>query len=302
VLAAVLLCSGCSIRKMAVNRLGDALTGGGATFASEDDPDLVKDAAPFSLKLMESLLAESPRHVGLRVAAASGFTQYGYAFVQQEAEEIEGRDVVAAAALRKRAQRLYIRARNHGLRGLDARHRGLEAALRKDPKTTVQRLGKADVDLMYWTALAWAAAISMSKDNPDLVADVPIVEALIDRAATLEPDHGDGAIHTFLITFEMSRQGVKGDAAARSRQHFDRAVKVTRGENAAPFVALAEAVSIQKQDRAEFESLLERALAVNTDARPEWRLTNLVMQRRARWLLERVDDLILPPLPEEEKK
>jgi hypothetical protein len=67
------LCSGCSVKRMAVNKVGDALAGGGTTFASDDDPELVKAAVPFSLKLMESLLNESPRHEGLLLAASSGF-------------------------------------------------------------------------------------------------------------------------------------------------------------------------------------------------------------------------------------
>jgi len=39
--------------------------------------------------------------------------------------------------------------------------------------------------------------------------------------------------------------------------------------------------------------LLKKALAVDADARPEWRLTNLIMQRRARWLLSREDELFV---------
>src|ERR1051326_8261237 len=81
-----LLATGCSIRKMAVNKLGDALAGGGTTFASDDDPELVKAAVPFSLKLMESLLAETPNHKGLLFATASGFAQYAFAFVQRSEE------------------------------------------------------------------------------------------------------------------------------------------------------------------------------------------------------------------------
>ena len=54
-------------------------------------------------------------------------------------------------------------------------------------------------------------------------------------------------------------------------------------------MALAESVSVRNQDRAEFESLLKRALAVDPDAKMEWRLANLVMQRRAKWLLGRAD-------------
>ncbi|PYI84479.1 MAG: hypothetical protein DME26_13235 [Verrucomicrobia bacterium] len=35
---------------------------------------------------MESLLAESPTHKALLFATSSGFTQYAYAFIRQEAE------------------------------------------------------------------------------------------------------------------------------------------------------------------------------------------------------------------------
>ena len=56
-----------------------------------------------------------------------------------------------------------------------------------------------------------------------------------------------------------------------------------------PYLTLAETVSVRLQDRKEFESLLKRALEIDPDARPEWRLANLVGQRRARWLLARAD-------------
>jgi hypothetical protein len=72
--------SGCSVRKIAIKKLGDALAESGATFASDNDPELVRQALPFSLKLIESLLAESPDHRGLLFAASSYFTQYAYAF------------------------------------------------------------------------------------------------------------------------------------------------------------------------------------------------------------------------------
>src|SRR6266480_2229933 len=83
---------GCSIKKVAINRLGDALAGSGTTFAADDDPELIESAVPFSLKLIESLLAESPNHRGMLIAASSGFTQYAYAFIQQQADEAEDRD------------------------------------------------------------------------------------------------------------------------------------------------------------------------------------------------------------------
>src|SRR5262245_21423043 len=133
---------GCSVRGYAVNRIGDALAGGGDTFATDNDPELVRAAAPFSLKLVESLLAESPTHPGLLAAASSSFAQYSYAFVHQDADEVESRDVDAARALRERARGLYARARDYGVRALDARHPGFAAGLRRDPGQALSRLGR----------------------------------------------------------------------------------------------------------------------------------------------------------------
>ena len=143
-LVVFLMTPGCSIKRLAVNKVGDALAGGGTTFAVDDDPELVKSAVPFSLKLMESLLSESPKHKGLLVATSSGFTQYGYAFVQQDADELESKDFAAAEAMRARAKRLFLRARNYGLRGLEQAHAGFTNQLAARPREAVA-IGRAHV-------------------------------------------------------------------------------------------------------------------------------------------------------------
>lgn len=285
--------SGCSIRRYATNQFADILSRSGSALVSDEDPELVKAAAPFSLKLLESVLAETPRHGGLLSAAASGFTQYAFAFVQQEADELEARDLAAAEALRVRARRLYLRAQKYGLRGLEVKHPGFSKALPADPRTAVRAASKADVPLLYWTGAAWAAAISLSKDKPELIAQIPSMEALIDRALELDEGYDAGAIHSFLIAYEMSRPGAPGDPETRARLHFDRATVLSGGNSAGPLVTLAEAVSVQKQDVKEFELLLNRALAIDPDVNPDTRLLNLVMQRRARWLLSQKEELFL---------
>ncbi len=284
---------GCSVEQFAIDKLGDALSGGGDTFASDDDPELVRGALPFTLKLMESLLAQSPRHEGLLLATCSGFTQYGYAFVQQDADEIEPVSLERANALRARAVRLYIRARDYGLRGLDVRHAGFTQRLRSEPRKAVREATAADVPLLYWTAAAWGSAISLSKDKPGTVAEQPLMEALIDRAAELNPDYEHGAIDAFLIAYEPARQGAKGDPLVRSRKHFERAMQLSDGKLAGPLVSMAETVSVAKQNKAEFTALLNKALAIDPDADHPSRLLNLVMQRRARMLLARTSDLFL---------
>jgi predicted anti-sigma-YlaC factor YlaD len=289
------LACGCSIRKVAINKIGDALAHSGTTFASDNDPELVKEAIPFSLKLIESLLAESPRHRGLLLAASSGFTEYAYAFVKEAADETEPQNFALSSEMRARARGLFLRARDYGLRGLETRHQGFTAALNKDPQNAVKAAKAPDVPLLYWTAASWGLAITLSKNEPALIVDQPSVEALVDRALELNESFDQGAIHTFLISYEPVRQGAPGDPYERSRKHFNRAMELSAGFQAGPLISLAESVSVARQDRREFQSLLERALQVDVNARPEYRLANLVMQRRARWLLSRIDELFLNP-------
>ncbi len=285
--------SGCSINQIAVNKLGNAMAGSSSTYASDDDPELVRAATPFALKLMESLLEQSPRHQGLLLAAASGFTQYSFAFVHMDADELEDEDFDAALAGWNRAARLYVRARDYGLRGLEVEHEGFTERLRRDVDLALAMTDVEDVPLLYWTSASWIAAISLSIDDTDLVGQLPVAEALLDRAVQLEESWDSGALHTLLVTYEMIRQGGEGDPAHRSRSHFQRAIELSGGLLAQPYVSLAEAVAVAEQNRAEFSSLLEQALKVDADATPEWRVANLVSQRRARWLLERTDWLFL---------
>lgn len=301
-LATMMSITGCSVRKFAINKLGDSLANSGTTFASDNDPEFVGQAIPFSLKLIEGLLAESPTHRGLLFAAASGFTQYSYAYVQQSAEQVETEDVTKSRVLAERARNLYLRARDYGLRGLETKHRGFSVSLLESPRAAARTAKAGDVPLLYWTAVAWGAAIALAKDRPDLVAQQPQVEALIDRAYELNPDYEHGVIDQFLISYESARQGAKGHFAARCREHFDRAVALSNGQLASPYVAYAETVSVQMQNRAEFEMLLKQALAVDPDSRAEWRLSNLVMQRRARWLLSREGELFLDAVTAGESK
>ncbi len=290
---AIVFTHGCSLQRIAVDRLGDALAKQGKVYAADDDPDLVGEAAPFSLKLIESLLAESPRHPGLLLAATRGFAQYSYGWIQEKADETRKSDPEGSAYQLDRARRLYIRARNYGLRGLEVTHAGFERSVRGDRRQGLQQLTPGEVPLLYWTAASWGLAISLSKDEPEVVADLPIVEAMMDRALELDESFERGAVHSAMITLEMNRAAGATDRVARARRHFDRAVELSEGKLASPFVTFAEAVSVETQNRAEFEMLLGRALAIDADARPESRLENRIAQRRARWLLTQVDDLFL---------
>jgi predicted anti-sigma-YlaC factor YlaD len=81
------------------------------------------------------------------------------------------------------------------------------------------------------------------------------------------------------------------------RQHFDRAIELSKGKRAGTYVSFAENASLPAQNQAEFQSMLQKALAVDADADPPDRLANLVAQRRARWLLKHTEQLFLEAAP-----
>jgi predicted anti-sigma-YlaC factor YlaD len=80
--------------------------------------------------------------------------------------------------------------------------------------------------------------------------------------------------------------------------HFDRAVALSEGLDAAPYVALATGVTVVEEDRAGFRELLETAIAIDPDEDTSNRLLNLIAQKRARSLLDHIDDLFFEPLDE----
>jgi predicted anti-sigma-YlaC factor YlaD len=285
------LLGGCSVRGMALSAVANGLSGTGSAFASDDDPELIRAATPFALKTFEALLEERPNHPGLLLAAARGFTQYSYAFIETDALLLQDEDPTRSREGFIRARRMYLRARDYGLRGLEASRPGIAARLRSNPEAAGS-LGPEHVELMYWTAAAWGAAIALGMDDPALIADFPVVQSLVRRAADLDPDWDDGALHELLVSLESVPE-LMGGSEARARGHFARAVELAGGRKAGPYVSLASGLAVARQDRQEFESLLAKALAVDPDAEPSQRLGNLIAQKRARHLLARADRLFL---------
>jgi predicted anti-sigma-YlaC factor YlaD len=283
----------CSIRRWAAGKLGDALASGGTTYASDDDPELVGDALPFALKTIEGLLETTPRHKGLLLAAASGFAQYAYVYLQTEADYVEDSDLAKATHLRDRAMGLYRRAFEYGMRGLEVDHPGLRQALGNDARVALAGMKKEDVPMLYWTSAAWSLEISLDKTDATLAVNLPLAESLMHRALELDPGYGDGVIHDYYISYEGGRAGAAGGSIDRAREELSKSLELAKGRRAAPYLAFAESVSVGRQDRKEFTDLLDAALAVKPDAAPEYRLANVVAQRRARWLLSRIDALFV---------
>lgn len=285
-LAAVISLSGCSL---ATKMVANSLSSGGSSLNSDSDPELVRDAAPFGLKTYESMLESLPRHVPLLLATCRGFTSYAYGFLATDADMIRHTDRAAAKVIDQRTLSMYLRAHGYCARALEEKFKGVTEKLLKDPANALTRAKKEDVELLFWSAASWGLAMSM---NPDTLAiDFPAVRALAERALALDETWWNGAIHELMIVLDS--QELLGGSQENARKHFDRAVALQKGLSPGPYLSLAMGVSVARQDRAEFEKLMNMAVAVDPDANPAERLTTILLQRRAKALLAQVDHLFL---------
>ena len=273
------------IKGMAINSVATTLsTGSGDTFTRDDDPELIRDASAFALKLYESLLESVPKNQELLIATCSAFTQYGYGFVQTDALELGDAHHDEVVALNERALKLYVRAKNYCMRAMELRYPGIGKALMMDAEGALKKTKAKDVEMLYWTAASWGAAISLGVDKPELVIDLPTVRALAERALALDEKWSNGAIHEMLITLDLLPEAI-GGSPARAREHFAKATAVQQSKSPGPFVAMAAGA----QNREEFTKLLDQALAINPDDDPNHRLVTLITQRRARALKTQID-------------
>ncbi|MAG13988.1 MAG: hypothetical protein CMN78_05275 [Spirochaetales bacterium] len=286
--------SSCSLKQLAINTVIDSLSGEGASvFTGDDDPQLIADALPFSLKLYEALLAQSPNHTGLLMTTGSGFVMYANAFVQAPSDRLADDEYDLRLQMRARAKKLYLRGRNYLLDAIEVEHAGFKnSALSGGIDEYLSAMDADDVPLLYWCAAGWIAAVSIDSFDVELGLTRATAARIMETAYELDDSWGDGTIHEFYISYYGSLPAMLGGSEEKARYHFDRAVELSGGRKPGPFVALATALSIKNQDVDEFRSLLETALEIENDD-PDSRLLTIISQDKARWLLDNIEDYFL---------
>ncbi len=288
-LSALLLCgvvvlslSACSLRQHLIRQAADEMS---QQSVDEEDIGLAREASAFYLKLSESLLRAVPGHVALAQSVTSGLTQYAYAFLSNEADRLESHQLQQAQVLRVRAARMFERAQKQGWAALSLRHPEMPSQLLSINAGAALRLQPDEVGLAYWTAAAWGGQISLSKDAPDVVADLPLVVNLATWAWQTNPAYGDGALASLMGTLELSRPG---GSRSRALAYWDQAIEISGGQSPGPYVAKAEGWAVDQQDRAAFEAWLKKAIQVSQGKRD---LSSQIMRERAQWLLSIADDI-----------
>lgn len=320
ILAGIALVTGCSINQIAINAVANVLSGdgGGSTFTTDDDPELVGASLPFALKMYETILDQTPDHEGLLLATGSGFISYANAFVATPASMLSFEQWEKQQADQIRAKKLYLRGRDYLIHALDVRYPGFSDALESTEPDAAEQLqvfldemDSDDVPYLYWTGAGWVAAFSLDAFDLALAFTVTKAHALVLRALELDEAYSDGTIHDFLVQYYASLPPSMGGDKEKAEFHHQRALELADGRLAGPYVSYAESVVLPRQASVEmgddleayaaeiqavadeFVSLMEQALAVDPDAYPNARLVNILTQRKARWYLEHLEEFFL---------
>ncbi|MDR1099236.1 MAG: TRAP transporter TatT component family protein [Treponema sp.] len=286
---ALFLFSACSINKLAINAVSDALTaeGSGEVFTGDSDPRLVGDAIPFAIKMYEALLSSNPNHQGLILTTGSLFVMYANAFVQGPAELLPRIQYAERQAAMERAKKLYLRGAEILYGGLEKKYPGFREGSRGENFPQIlAKLKKADVPALYWSAAGYLSAFSLNPFDMTLGVKIPELMVLVDRAYALDPDFNNGALDDLLVLAHASLPESMGGDKSRVETHFRRSLEKSLGRLAGPYVSYASAVLIPAQDYEAFKTCLETALALDPDADPANRLVNILAQRKARYLLD----------------
>jgi hypothetical protein len=286
--------SGCGlIKPVLLKGVASTLSGSGGAVTSHNDPEMVEGALDFAIITNESLLAQIPKYEPLLTTTCSMYVQYAAGFLQPRAESLQFDDFEKSRAINDHAFKRAKRGKDYCWRALEVKFKGITARLNENPGLALRRAKREHVELLYWSAASLGTAISIAGiENPDLLIQWPVVRALVERAIELDETWGRGALHEVMITVESQGEAMGGNEG-RARKHFARAVQIQQGLAPGPFVSLAMSIARPKQDRAEFEKLLKQALAIEPDKDPANRLVTILGLRRAQWLLDHIDDLIM---------
>ncbi len=295
VLVLSLLFSGC-IKKIALKKVAGALTAdGGTVFSGDDDPQLVADALPFALKTYESLLQSLPDDPKLLFATGKAFCMYAYAFVHVPADTISDTRITEKIEHLLRAKKLYLRSKKYLLKAIELQHPGFNTLINADKTdSALMRISLQDSALLYWAGAAWMGAFTADKFDMTLAVDMPKPVAFMNRLLALNEAYGNGSVHDFFISYYGGMPQSMGGSEKKAREHFKRSVELSKGESTAPYLALATSVCISKQYVQEFKDLLAQVCAVDADKNVPNRLAATINQKKARWLLDHIDNYFLP--------
>jgi len=267
---AVLL-SGCADLGGLAGSLGDAI-------ARQPDPAIVRDGAPAYLIMADTFAERAPGDADAQLAAARLYGAYAGAFIDDEQRR------------RSLTQRAYDYAHEGLCLRLDAVCAALDERFDRFGDVLAKRVDDADeARTLYRFAAAWAGWIRARSGDYAALADLPKVQAAFERVVAISPEIDHGNAHVYLGVLQSQRPESLGGKPASAREHFERAIEISRGRNLMAKVLFAEHYARLVYDRDLHDRLLQEVLAADPHA-GDLTLSNALAQRRARSLQASADD------------
>lgn len=290
---AILFAAGCDDTKLVADSTSGMFQRAQPAFEQYWDYDTAGKALPANIVQLEGILRIVPDNKVIVLQGIQAYVGYGYGWIEDRVEDADAVDNYEEADhLRARANKMYLRAKDLGehlarLEGGD----DLDAILAtgqldiftKWLKDTYQ--DKADAIPLLWWGQAWASYINMAMEDMDVVADVPLVKALLKHSVDLDPEY-------FFSTGKMALGIVWASQLPPdmelSKKYFDESLEATERRSLITQVNMARYYAVSMGDSKLFRELLEEVLNAG-DVLPEARLTNRIARRRAERYLRLID-------------
>jgi tetratricopeptide (TPR) repeat protein len=276
VLAMAVFLSGCS-KAYLIKTMQPIMDDLNTSVNQDIDVDMVRDAMPAFLLQMDGLIVSVPDNKLLKVRAAEAYFGYSFGFVEDTDK--------------KRASLLYLKGRDYALSILRENGRFGQNFARQLPefKGSLSVFSASDVPAIFWAANNWLAWIALNLDKPETMLDIPKAEAMLQRVVELDEQYYYGSAHAALGAFYAAQPKIMGDKTAKAKQHFDKAFAISGGKILFFHLMYAKFYAYQIQDRDLFVNTLEEVIATPTYRFPERAFANEVAKRKAKVLLEGVD-------------
>ena len=293
ILTAALLLGGCSMRQMALDQTAGILKDALPAFEKEWDFELVAEALPGSIKIMEGFLQSGPGNPDLLLLTAQAYTSYALVILEDRWERAE-EDSEEADRLAHRTREMYLRGHRFGLRLLELRHPGFSKDFATDSATIERRLAACtpeDVPGLFWAGMPLVGAVNISRNDVTMISYMPKGRALIQRALALNEGYYHAGSHMILGSLYGSLGPSLGGDPVKAQKHLERALELTERRFLLVQVMYAKTLAVQNQDLPLFKKMLNEVLEAKLEIFPQQKLANVAAKRRARRLLQRADEL-----------
>lgn len=281
--ALILLPCGCGMKKMATNVIAKISTDGMVALEDEQDIEFARETAPSLIKTLEVLSYGNPKDGRALALLSQSYGQFTFGFIENEILAHRANETELAKD-KSRAALFYKRGKDFGMKAISQSMGAKASAPFPEFKKALGKLGKKDTPALFWTAFNWALYLNLNLADPSAIAELPRIQAMIDRVNELDPDFYYGTAHAFKGVIAAMRPKMLGGDTALSETEFKKAMEIAPTYLMTK-VLYAQYYARQIQDAGLFKKTLLDVSEADATALPGQKLANGLAIRRAKLLL-----------------